>query len=124
MDDPIADSVRSIVDGHIVLERTLAQRGHFPAIDVLQSASRVMLNVVSEEQSQLAQAIRESMATYSEAEDLINIGAYKSGANPKIDRAIQLHEPIEQYLKQNIKENATSDMAMHGLIQIMNGMQP
>ena len=79
MDDPIADSVRSIVDGHIVLDRRLAQRGHFPAVDVLQSASRVMSNVINEEHSQLARAGRAAMALYRENEDLIRIGAYQGG---------------------------------------------
>jgi flagellum-specific ATP synthase len=107
MDDPIGDAVRSIVDGHIVLTRSLAQKGHFPAIDVLQSTSRVMRNVVDREQLQLAQTIRENLATYREAEDLINIGAYKSGSNPKIDLAITLNDPIDQFLKQAWDETAT-----------------
>lgn len=104
MDDPIADSVRSIVDGHIVLKRSLAQKGHFPAIDVLQSTSRVMRNVVSREHVHAARALREAIATYREAEELINIGAYKSGANPAIDHAIELHGQIETYLRQELDD--------------------
>ncbi len=106
MDDPIADSVRSIVDGHIVLSRSLAQKGHFPSIDILQSTSRVMRNIVSQDQLRLAEMIRENMAIYHDAEDLINIGAYREGANKKIDNAIQLHEPIDQFLKQGVAESA------------------
>ncbi|MCM2280739.1 MAG: FliI/YscN family ATPase [Bdellovibrionaceae bacterium] len=107
MDDPIADSVRSIVDGHIVLDRALASRGHFPAIDVLQSTSRVMRSVVDSHHVQLARAMRENMAIYRDAEDLINIGAYKSGANPEIDHAIQLHQGITQFLRQDVDEQTS-----------------
>ncbi|MGE0761656.1 MAG: flagellar protein export ATPase FliI [Bdellovibrionales bacterium] len=104
MDDPIADAVRSIVDGHIVLDRRMAQRGHYPAIDVLQSTSRVMRNVVSQEHLQRSRLMREQLAIYREAEDLINIGAYKSGSNPKIDQAIRMQPQIENFLRQDIAE--------------------
>lgn len=104
MDDPIGDSVRSIVDGHIVLERSLAQKGHFPAVDVLQSTSRVMRNVVTPEHMRRSRMIRENMAIYHEAEDLINLGAYKMGTNAKIDQAIRLQPLIEEFLKQDIGE--------------------
>jgi flagellum-specific ATP synthase len=102
MDDPIADSVRSIVDGHIVLSRSIAQRGHYPAIDVLQSTSRVMRNVIDHEHYKLAMEMREIMADYRQAEDLINIGAYRKGSNPKIDRAVDLYDQIEDFMKQPI----------------------
>lgn len=111
MNDPIGDTVRSIVDGHIVLSRALAHRGHFPAVDVLQSTSRVMRNVVSEEHFRHAMRVREMMAVYKEAEDLINIGAYKSGTNPKIDHAIRLEAPIEKMLKQTVEENSSFEEA-------------
>lgn len=104
MDDPIGDAVRSIVDGHIVLERKLAQKGHFPAVDVLQSTSRVMRNVVPIDHVKRAMFIREQMAIYQEAEDLINIGAYKAGSNQKIDLAIRLHDQITDFLRQDIGE--------------------
>jgi flagellum-specific ATP synthase len=119
MDDPIGDSVRSIVDGHIVLERSLAQRGHFPAVDVLQSNSRVMRNVINPDHEQSARFIRENMAIYNDNEDLINIGAYKPGANEKVDRAIRLHEPIERFLRQEIGEQSSFAEARGGLIDIM-----
>lgn len=107
MDDPIGDSVRSIVDGHIVLDRKLASRGHFPAIDVLPSTSRVMKNVVGRDHLDLARAIRENIAVYRDAEDLINIGAYKAGANPAIDEAIRVHPAIVEFLRQDIDERTT-----------------
>lgn len=107
MDEPIADAIRSIVDGHIVLTRSLAQKAHFPAIDVLQSISRVMKNIVSPTHYQIAQWIRQNIASYREAEDLINIGAYKKGSNPQIDSAIQFYEPINQLLRQEIEDSTS-----------------
>lgn len=104
MNDVIGDAVRSIVDGHIVLSRSLSQRGHFPAVDVLQSSSRVMKNISGEEQIRLAQKIRETLAVYKEAEDLINIGAYKPGANAKIDQAVKLIDPLNQFLRQRVDD--------------------
>jgi flagellum-specific ATP synthase len=118
MNDPIGDSVRSIVDGHIVLSRSLSQKGHFPAVDVLQSTSRVMRNVVSPEHFNQAMRVRELMAVYREAEDLINIGAYKMGSNPKIDQAIKMEEPIERMLKQSVEETATAQDAENMLMSL------
>jgi flagellum-specific ATP synthase len=106
MNDPIGDTVRSIVDGHIVLSRQLAQKGHFPAVDVLQSTSRVMRNVVSDSHFKHSLRVREMMAVYKEAEDLINIGAYKMGSNQRIDQAIRMEGAIEQLLKQPVEENS------------------
>lgn len=107
LDDPVADSARSILDGHIVLSRALAEKGHYPAIDALASISRVMRSVVSAEQNDLANAMRELMATYKEAEDLINIGAYAQGSNAQIDRAIELHDFINRFLRQSVEESAS-----------------
>lgn len=118
MDDPIGDAVRSIVDGHIVLERKLAQKGHFPAIDVLQSTSRVMRNVVSQDHLQAALFIREQLAVYNEAEDLINIGAYKSGSNAKIDLAIKLQPHIEEFLRQDLSDSTTMLETEHLMARI------
>lgn len=120
MNDPIGDAVRSIVDGHIVLSRLLAQKGHFPAVDVLQSASRVMRAVSSPEHVRAAQKLREILAVYKDAEDLINIGAYKQGANPKIDRAIKLIEPINDFLKQRVEDATTFNQGLKQLLQIVN----
>jgi flagellum-specific ATP synthase len=121
MNDPIGDAVRSIVDGHIVLSRQLAQKGHYPAIDVLQSASRVMKSVTTSEHARMAQKMREILATYRDAEDLINIGAYKSGANPKIDKAIKLIDPINEFLKQRTDDKSNMAQCLRVMLQITSG---
>lgn len=118
MDDPIGDAVRSIVDGHIVLERSLAQKGHYPAVDVLQSTSRVMRNVVSTEHVHMARFIRENLAVYREAEDLINIGAYRAGSSPKIDLAIKLQPMIEEFLRQDVGETTDFETMKAMMTQI------
>jgi len=105
MNEPIVDAVRSILDGHIVLTRSLAAKNHYPAIDVLASVSRVMMEVVDKEHMQAAQRLRMLLATYREAEDLINIGAYVAGSNANIDRAIAVIEEIKLFLRQNVDEN-------------------
>jgi flagellum-specific ATP synthase len=106
MDDPIGDAVRSIVDGHIVLSRKIAQKGHFPAIDILQSSSRVMNQVISPEHQEFAIKVKRHMATYREAEDLINIGAYKNGSSADIDASIRSHKPIQAFLDQRLNERS------------------
>lgn len=121
MNDPIGDAVRSIVDGHIVLSRQMAQKGHFPAIDILQSASRVMKAVTSPEQAKMAQKIRETLAVYKDAEDLINIGAYKPGANPKIDKAIKLIDGINEFLKQRTDDKSNMNQCLKLMNQITIG---
>jgi flagellum-specific ATP synthase len=118
MDEPIADAVRSIVDGHIVLDRRIAQKAHFPAIDILQSTSRVMRSVVSKEHFAAAMALRESMATYKEAEDLINIGAYKQGTNPNIDSAMSMHDQINRFLKQDVSEKMPYPETLKQMAQV------
>ncbi|MDR0454291.1 MAG: flagellar protein export ATPase FliI [Deferribacteraceae bacterium] len=105
MNDPIADTVRSIIDGHIVLNRMLAARNHFPAIDVLSSASRLMKEIVSDETFSLAGNFRDLLATYREAEDLVNIGAYVAGSNPKIDESLKKINAINAFLQQKMSEN-------------------
>lgn len=104
LNEPITDTVRGILDGHIVLDRALAERNHYPAIDVLASVSRLMIEVTDEEHQALAGRVRSSMATYVDAEDLINIGAYASGSNPQIDLAIKLHPSINEFLQQEVDE--------------------
>lgn len=104
MNEPISDAVRSILDGHIVLSRKLASRNHYPAVDVLNSLSRLMMDLVSVEHRQLAGKIRDLLATYQEAEDLINIGAYSKGSNPAIDEAIAFHDDILAFLKQPTRD--------------------
>jgi len=102
--EPIADAVRSILDGHINLTRDLAMQNHYPAIDVLASISRVMDDIVDQNHRQNANQLKQIMATYRKAEDLINIGAYVAGSNPKIDHAIAMHDKIKDYLQQDIGE--------------------
>ncbi len=118
MNEPIADAVRSILDGHIVLSRKLAAKNHYPAIDVLSSVSRLMKELVTPEQNQLAGKIRDFMATHDEAEDLINIGAYASGSNPAIDQAIAFHQPITDYLQQAIGDHSNHNQALEGMAGI------
>lgn len=105
--DPIGDAVRSIVDGHIVLSRDLASKGQYPAVDVLESTSRVMSDIVSTQHRRDSQAFVSTLATYQEAEDLINIGAYVRGSNPRIDYALDKIDGIIAYLKQPIEQRAT-----------------
>jgi FliI/YscN family ATPase len=105
MNDPIADTVRSILDGHIVLARELADSGHYPPIDVLKSVSRLMVDIVPQDQQKIALEVRDILATYKGAEDLINIGAYQDGSNPKIDRAKRLIGSLNAFLCQGIEEH-------------------
>lgn len=104
MNEPIADATRGILDGHIVLSRRLAAKGQFPAIEVLESVSRVMSEIVSTEVIEHASDLRDILATYREIEDLITIGAYKPGQNPRVDRAVKLIDPVIKFLKQTPKE--------------------
>ena len=109
MNEPISDTVRGILDGHIVLSRALANRNHYPAIDVLASISRVMPDVVSKEHYDMANEIKNKMALYRDVQDLITIGAYKKGGNPEIDEAVVLHPYIERFLKQAVEESFSFD---------------
>jgi flagellum-specific ATP synthase len=104
LDDPVADSARAILDGHIVLSRKLAQRNQFPAIDVLMSASRVMRSVIDERQHRLSSQIKEWMALYHQSEDLIQVGAYTKGLNQRVDQAILAQDRILQFLRQDRDE--------------------
>ncbi len=116
--EPIADALRSILDGHINLTRDLAAQNHYPAIDILSSISRVMDDIVNPQQRQYASKLKETMATYRKAEDLINIGAYVSGSNPKIDYAIEMIEKINGYLKQEIDQTINFDDSISQLAQL------
>lgn len=107
MNEPIADAVRSIVDGHIILSRDLASRGHYPSIEVMGSVSRCMSDVVAKDQVKLAHRFLEVMATYRRSEDLINIGAYAKGSNPKIDGAIEMIDRLNGYLRQPVEEKVS-----------------
>ncbi len=120
MTDPVADAVRSILDGHIVLSRRLASGGHYPAVDVLESVSRVMPAVTHEDHRRAAQRLTDMMATYREAEDLINIGAYVKGSNPRIDEALRNWDRIRTFLRQAADERADYDVSVRQLMEMMN----
>ena len=120
MTEPVADSVRSILDGHIVLSRALAARNHFPAIDVLGSASRVMRDITSPRHQELAGMARSVLASYAEAEDLINIGAYAKGSNPKIDYAISKIDALNEFLRQNFTETSSMKITLEQLGTVLS----
>lgn len=104
LNEPVSDTVRGILDGHIVLSRDLASRGHYPAIDILSSVSRSMPDITTNEQRTLANELHKILANYKDAEDLINIGAYASGSNPDIDYALKKIEPVRKYLQQSVHD--------------------
>ena len=106
LDEPVSDAVRGILDGHVVLSRRLANRGHYPAIDVLQSVSRLAAQINSPEVERAGAVIKRLLAVYGEAEDLINVGAYVKGSNPEIDRAIDKMGAVEEFLRQSVQEKA------------------
>ena len=105
--EPITDTARSILDGHIMLDRKIAHKNHYPAIDVLQSISRCMSQIAEREHKMYAGKLKNVLATYNEAEDLINIGAYKTGSNPGIDYAIQKIDEVNRFLVQDVNEKFT-----------------
>jgi len=115
LNDPVADSVRAILDGHIVLSRELASKNHYPAIDILQSVSRLSLDITTPEHQAVTARLRELLATYRSAQDLINIGAYAAGSNPKIDEAIKFIESITAYLQQRMEETSSYAEAVERL---------
>ncbi len=109
MDEPVSDAVRSILDGHIVMDRQLAEKGHFPAIDVSRSISRVMTDVVDQPQRQAAQSVRSIIAHHAEVQDLIRVGAYKSGGSPEIDRSLQLMPVVSKFVQQTTETYSSMD---------------
>jgi|SRR5579872_1594787 len=120
--EPICDAVRAILDGHIQLSRELGAAGHYPAIDILHSVSRLASRIATPEQKQASQKIREALATYQHSEDLINLGAYASGSNPKLDSAIRLRPQLMDFLRQDagvtvpVKETLTQLAQLAGLV--------
>ena len=119
MNEPIADSVRGILDGHIVLSRKIAAKNHFPAIDIQNSISRIMKEVVKEDHYDLAGELKENQSIYSESEDLINVGAYVKGSSPTIDKAVTLNAPIKSFLRQNVKDHFTYEESVEQLKKAM-----
>jgi len=124
LDEPVSDTVRSILDGHVVLSRKLADRGVYPAVDVLQSVSRVMPSVISREHLKLALEFKEHLSAYEDARDLINLGAYSSGSNPKIDRAVAIIDKMFDFIKQDCNETAGYDEVKRMLNDIINSSSP
>lgn len=120
MNEPIADAARSILDGHIVLTRELADQNHYPAIDILKSVSRVMVDITGLQHKHSANRLKELLATYRKAEDLVNIGAYVHGSNPKIDQAIERIEHINKFLRQDIEESVQFEESLEQLNNIMD----
>lgn len=116
--EPISDTVRGILDGHIILSRKLAQQAHFPAIDVLGSISRLMTDLATPEHLAAANAIKQLLAAYQQSEDLITIGAYQSGSNPLVDAAIQLRPAILSFLQQKVDERSTLPEAIAALSRL------
>lgn len=118
--EPITDTARSILDGHIMLDRKLGHKNHYPAIDILQSISRCMSQIVTREHKQAAGKLKTVLATYNEAEDLINIGAYKSGSNPNIDYAISKIDAVNGFLCQDVEEKFDFETSVDMLIHLFD----
>jgi flagellum-specific ATP synthase len=121
LNDPIGDAVRSMVDGHVALSRSLATRGQYPPVDVLESVSRVMIDVTTENHRKLATRMRQVLAIYRDAEDLINIGAYVAGSNPEIDTALRLVPKIRAFLRQDLFEKAPFDTLEEQMAAVLRG---
>ena len=122
MNEPIADTVRGILDGHIVLDRSLANKGQFPAVNILKSISRVMSNIAEKDHIRAANRFREMLSTYQNSEDLINIGAYKKGSSREIDEAIQFHPKLISFLKQEVDEAASLEESI-SLLKSLTGRE-
>ncbi|MHC9080915.1 flagellar protein export ATPase FliI [Bacillus altitudinis] len=120
MNEPIADTVRGILDGHIVLDRALANKGQFPAVNILKSISRVMSNIASHDHKEAANRFRQLLSTYQNAEDLINIGAYKKGSSKDIDEDMQAYPQLISFLKQDVEEAVSIEDSVRILLSLMN----
>jgi flagellar biosynthesis/type III secretory pathway ATPase len=123
VNEPIADTARSILDGHVWLSRDLAVRGHYPSIDPLQSVSRLMTEVATAEQSAAAQRLKALLAAWRDAEDLINVGAYVKGSNPEIDTALRVRPAILKFLKQGVAEGSTLDESRRALLELSKSFE-
>lgn len=117
--EPVADGVRSILDGHIVLTRELADQGHYPSIDVLKSVSRLRADVAPYDVQEAGRIFIRNLATYARVEDMVNIGAYNRGSNPEVDAAIDLHGPQRDYLQQSVEQGASLEESNLGLMSVM-----
>ena len=121
MTEPVTDTARSILDGHVVLSRQMAHKNHYPAIDVLESISRVMSDIVTDEHKKVAAEIRKNLAVYREAEDLINVGAYVKGSNAEIDRAISVIGAINEFLTQGVNEKFDFEQTLELMKKALEG---
>jgi flagellum-specific ATP synthase len=117
--DPIADSARAILDGHVVLSRRLAEAGHYPAIDIEASISRAMTEITDMEHQQAARGFKRIYSTYQQNRDLISVGAYVKGSNPQIDEAIRLYPSLTDFLQQGIDEPVDFEQSMHDLTAVV-----
>jgi flagellum-specific ATP synthase len=120
MNEPIADTARGILDGHIVLSRKLSSAGHYPAISVLDSISRVKNDIADREHLQASQKIQTLLATYADAEDLISVGAYQRGSSPKIDKSIQMIDRINSFLMQEVHASHNLSDTIRELKELAN----
>jgi flagellum-specific ATP synthase len=118
--DPIADAARAILDGHVVLSRSLAEMGHYPAIDIEASISRVMTEVTDDEHQNLARRFKQIFSTYQQNRDLINVGAYTYGTDAKIDEAIELQPSFMDFLHQGMNTPMNFDVSLHDLEVVMS----
>src|SRR5437868_277407 len=121
--EPIADAVRGILDGHIVMERAIAERGRYPAINILKSVSRTMPKSAHPDYLPVIMRGRQVMATYADMEELIRLGAYRAGSSPEVDEAIRLHEPLEAFLRQAKDEKSSLDDGYRQLEQILRDLE-
>jgi flagellum-specific ATP synthase len=116
--EPVADAMRGLLDGHVWLARRLAERGHWPAIDVLRSISRLANDVTAAEERQARQTVRELLAVYAEHEDLISIGAYRKGANRTLDAAVEMRDEINALLRQQVDERSEFDQVRRSVVEL------
>src|SRR5262249_48009397 len=117
--EPISDAVRGILDGHIILDRAIAQRGRFPAVDVLKSVSRTMPDCNSEQENALVQVTRGLLATYEDMAEMIRLGAYRKGTDPGVDQAIKYYPALENFLRQRKDETTTLDQGYDALAELL-----
>ena len=120
--DPIADSARAILDGHVVLSRRIAEAGQYPAVDIEASVSRVMHEIIPGEHAELARRFRQTLSIYQQHRDLINIGAYQKGSDPRIDAAIELWPAMQKFLMQPIEQRVSHAEAVNALRQLFTPM--